>query len=406
MAHDDSINVLIVDDREENLLALEHLLETPDLAILKARSGNEALTTVLHNDCALVLLDVQMPDMDGFETAELMRANPNTRSIPIIFVTATSRDEKHVFQGYEAGAVDYITKPIDPMILNSKVQIFCQMHKQRKEIELSHHALEQAHAELSERNNQLQHELELARTVQLGFLPKNLPRTDRIIYGRKYHICSTLGGDLFDVFSIGSRHVGLYLADVAGHGVSAALLSGLLKMAVDSFKEQTVAQNGATSLLKQPDELLRALNGMLFPELPEYRFITVIYAVIDLEDYTCTVSSAGHPHPIHYKDRTQETSVIRIETGPGIGIEERAEYPVNTLQLCESDKIVFYTDGLTEAMDDEYEEFGEEGMLKVFASRGNLAPDKVVSHMLEALDAHRKDRPIGDDFSLLILQLK
>ena len=93
-------NVLIVDDRPENLLALESLLENPSLNILKANSGNEALGLVLRHDFALVLLDVQMPEMDGFETAELMRSSLKTKHIPIIFVTAISKEQQHIFKGY------------------------------------------------------------------------------------------------------------------------------------------------------------------------------------------------------------------------------------------------------------------------------------------------------------------
>lgn len=128
-------NILIVDDRHENIMALEKVLKRPDLNIMKATSGNDALAMVLEYDFALVLLDVQMPDMDGFETAELMRENRETGQIPIIFVTAISKEEKHIFKGYESGAVDYLFKPIDTEILNSKVSIFLELGNQKRLIE-------------------------------------------------------------------------------------------------------------------------------------------------------------------------------------------------------------------------------------------------------------------------------
>ncbi|MBI5416335.1 response regulator [Candidatus Poribacteria bacterium] len=129
------INILIVDDKYENLLALEGVLENPDLNIIRAMSGNEALAKLVENDFALVLLDVQMPDMDGFETAKLMRGIEKTKYIPIIFITAISKEQKYIFKGYEAGAVDYIFKPIDADILKSKVKIFVDLFKQKKELE-------------------------------------------------------------------------------------------------------------------------------------------------------------------------------------------------------------------------------------------------------------------------------
>ena len=114
------INFLLVDDLEENLLALEALLQREGLTCLKARSGEEALELLLAHEVALALLDVQMPGMDGFELAEFMRGSERARHIPIIFVTAGSADLQRRFRGYEAGAVDFIQKPIEPTILRSK----------------------------------------------------------------------------------------------------------------------------------------------------------------------------------------------------------------------------------------------------------------------------------------------
>jgi CheY-like chemotaxis protein len=136
------LSILLVDDRPENLLALEKHLERPGLNIIKAGSGNEALALVLEYDFALVLLDVMMPEMDGFETAELMRGNPETADIPIIFVTAISKERKHVFKGYETGAVDYLFKPLDPDILKSKVNIFLELKRRKNELEETNKKLE------------------------------------------------------------------------------------------------------------------------------------------------------------------------------------------------------------------------------------------------------------------------
>jgi diguanylate cyclase (GGDEF)-like protein len=128
-------NILIVDDRRENLLVLESLLEIMNCNIIKATSGNQALSLMLEYEFALVLLDVQMPDMDGFETAELMRMNSKTRYVPIIFVTAISKEQRCLFKGYEVGAVDYLFKPIEPIILQSKVRVFLELYNQKKIVE-------------------------------------------------------------------------------------------------------------------------------------------------------------------------------------------------------------------------------------------------------------------------------
>jgi two-component system, sensor histidine kinase and response regulator len=125
------LKLLLVDDTEENLVALEALLRREDLELLKARSGAEALELLLVHDVALAILDVQMPEMNGFELAELMRGAERTRHVPIIFLTAGSRDPHRLFKGYEAGAVDFLFKPIDPHVLKSKAEIFFELHRQK-----------------------------------------------------------------------------------------------------------------------------------------------------------------------------------------------------------------------------------------------------------------------------------
>ncbi|MFZ5351590.1 MAG: GGDEF domain-containing response regulator [Bacillota bacterium] len=126
------INVLIVDDRPENLLVMESLLDDLPCNVIKANSGNDALSMLLTYDVALVLLDVQMPEMDGFEIAELMRGSEKTRDIPIIFVTAINKEQRSIFKGYELGAVDYLFKPVDPYVLKSKVKVFIELNRQKQ----------------------------------------------------------------------------------------------------------------------------------------------------------------------------------------------------------------------------------------------------------------------------------
>ncbi|MET0280356.1 MAG: hybrid sensor histidine kinase/response regulator [Steroidobacteraceae bacterium] len=126
------VKFLLVDDLDDNLLALSALLRELDVELLLAKSGSEALELLLAHDIALALLDVQMPEMDGFELAELMRGSARTRHVPIIFVTAGARESHRQFRGYEAGAVDFLYKPIDPHILRSKAEVFYQLHRQRQ----------------------------------------------------------------------------------------------------------------------------------------------------------------------------------------------------------------------------------------------------------------------------------
>ncbi|MDP9068117.1 MAG: response regulator [Actinomycetota bacterium] len=129
--------ILIVDDRAENLLALEAALEPLQQEIIRAGSGDEALRCLLKKEVAVIILDVQMPGLDGFETAAYIKQLDRTRYIPIIFLTAINKEAEHVFRGYSAGAVDYLFKPFDPTVLRSKVSVFIELHQKNKELQIS-----------------------------------------------------------------------------------------------------------------------------------------------------------------------------------------------------------------------------------------------------------------------------
>src|SRR6059036_3424935 len=133
MSATEKVNILLVDDRRENLMALEGILKGLGQNLVKATSGAEALKYLLRNEVAVILLDVEMPDMDGFQTATLIREREKTKHTPIIFLTAISKSDVHVSHGYSLGGVDYIFKPFAPDVLKSKVAAFVEMYKQRSE---------------------------------------------------------------------------------------------------------------------------------------------------------------------------------------------------------------------------------------------------------------------------------
>ncbi len=134
MAVDSRPNILIVDDRKENLIALSAALEDVDADIIQASSGSEALGLLLEYNFALVLLDVQMPEMDGYEVANIMNQSSSTQNIPVIFLTAVSKDEHNIVKGYASGAIDFITKPLNTEILLLKVGIFLRLWSQSNEL--------------------------------------------------------------------------------------------------------------------------------------------------------------------------------------------------------------------------------------------------------------------------------
>jgi signal transduction histidine kinase len=156
------MHILMVDDRPENLLVLEELLSTPTRILIKANSGNEALRKVLQHQIGLILLDVQMPEMDGFEVASLLKSNPATKHIPIIFITAISKEERYVLKGLQEGAIDYLYKPLNADITQAKINVFEDLYKYEQQIRLNNIQLKAMNKELEDLNSQKNYLLGMA----------------------------------------------------------------------------------------------------------------------------------------------------------------------------------------------------------------------------------------------------
>lgn len=160
--------LLLVDDLPENLLALRSLIQTPDRTVFEAGNADEALSLLLEHEFALAILDVKMPGMNGFELASLMRGTEKTRNIPIIFVSAVSRDMDYAFRGYESGAVDFLHKPLSPFEVRSKVSMFVDLYRHRKALSMQLEVVEAARCEQEALLAELREtQAELQKAVQM-----------------------------------------------------------------------------------------------------------------------------------------------------------------------------------------------------------------------------------------------
>lgn len=327
--------ILIVDDRYENLCSMKQLLARPDLEILTAASGNEALGLMLENELALVLLDVQMPGMDGFEVAELMRRNDRTRRIPIIFVTAINKERRHIFTGFEAGAVDYMFKPVDPFIIRSKVKVFLDI--KRNEL-----AREKLVVELDEANRRLQgissrksdflsaasHELRTPLTIikeYCGLVHDEVvgpvsPDQKKCMEAalRNCNRLADLVNDLLDLDSIESGHQVIRRTAVD--------LSGLLTDAFADFEPRCRAAGLTLAVDLEPH---------LPPALGDGPMLTQV--VVNLLGNALKFTPAGGRITIRGRVHGGRPRVEIADTGPGIAPADQARVFEKFTQLSRKD---------------------------------------------------------------------
>lgn len=223
---DEVVDILMVDDRPDGLLALEALLsENKNYRLVQAQSGTEALTKLDGHDYAVILLDVQMPGIDGFETAQLIRQNPKYELIPIIFVTAINKDDRYIYRGYESGAVDYIFKPFDPVILKSKVAVFADLHLQKRRVRWQ--------AEQLTRKEALEHQA-YVQTIELESLRRYRNLADAIP-----HMVwkATPDGDIEYYNQVWCDYTGMCLEDTMGTGWQKAINPHDMRILMSSWQE-------------------------------------------------------------------------------------------------------------------------------------------------------------------------
>ena len=236
--------ILVVDDIPENLIALKQVFKFYDYQLITASSGNEALQLSLEHEFSLALVDIYMPEMDGYELANFLLSNPKTSNTPIIFLTASHNDETNIFKAYQSGAVDYLTKPICPDILLSKVRILVSLYQAKKEAELSQEKAEQANVAKTLFLNHMSHELRTPLNAILGFSQillfdkKNLPNNyieyiQEIENGGKHLL--TLIDDLLDMSAITAGKLSLHYENID--------LDSLLKACIETISPAATERN-------------------------------------------------------------------------------------------------------------------------------------------------------------------
>jgi sigma-B regulation protein RsbU (phosphoserine phosphatase) len=361
--------VLVVDDAPSNIRVVNEILHD-SYKVRIATNGEKALELATGTPGPdLILLDVVMPGMDGYETCAHLKANPATKDIPVIFLTGQTESSDET-KGFETGAVDYIHKPFSPAVVVARVQ--------------THLALRETRQQLARQLRAIRGELETARQIQLSILPQEVPAMAALDIAARYIPMSSVGGDFYDFLVIDQTRLGILVADVSGHGMPAALIASMLKIALA----------GQSGYALDPARVLDGLNQALCGKFQEH-YVTAGYALIDTVARTLRYAGAGHP-PLIVWERSSGTTRAVLENGLFLGYFPEATYSAVEIPFQEGDWAVLYTDGIVEAPNASEEPFGDDRMRRFLESHAHCPPGDFVDGLLRKVTSWSA-RPEGQE---------
>lgn len=372
--------VLLVDDAPANIQIVNSILKD-NYKIRVATSGAKALELVKVAPVPdLVLLDVMMPEMDGYEVCTKLKLDPETRDIPVIFLTGQTEVEDET-RGFGVGAVDYIHKPFSPAVVKARVQ--------------THLALRAMREELAQQLLTIQKELETARQIQLSILPSSVPKIGGLDIAARYIPMTSVAGDFYDFIAVDEQRIGILVADVSGHGMPAALIASMLKIALSS-------QVGHA---EDPAQVLLGLNQALCGKF-QHHFVTAAYVFIDMQQLTLKYAAAGHP-PLLLWGGSEGVRAVE-ENGLFLGKFSFATYTSVELPIKPGDRILLYTDGIPETANPAGVEFGTDAFRRFLAADASASADHFADQLLAELSdwsARASAEDLDDDMTIVAIQV-
>jgi serine phosphatase RsbU (regulator of sigma subunit) len=371
--------ILIVDDTPTNIGAISGALKD-SYKTKVATNGAKALAIAAEEEKPdLILLDVMMPEMDGYEVCSRLKADKATSEIPVIFLTGQTSAEDET-KGFEVGAVDYVHKPFSPAVVKARVR--------------SHILLREARAQLAKQLLDINAELAMARQIQLSILPHTLPKLQGLDIAARFLPMTSVAGDFYDFIAIDDRHLGILIADVSGHGLPSALIASMLQVAL-------TAQRAHAS---EPGKVLCGLNQALCGKFTQ-NFVTAAFVYMDLDNNCMRYAGAGHP-PLLLCPASSGKAAKVVENGLILGLFPEATFEARELPLEPGDRIVLYTDGIPEAANPAQEEFGVDRFMRFMENNKSLSADQFADAFLDEISRwsqHSPDQGQQDDVTLLVI---
>jgi phosphoserine phosphatase RsbU/P len=341
----DSGRILVVDDNEMNRNMLSRRLIRRGYDVATADDGRQALGMMEEKDFDLVLLDVMMPEMNGYEVLEHLKAHDTWRHVPVVMVSALDEMDS-VVRCIKLGAADYLPKPFNVTLLTARVEACLSMKRL--------HDREQMYAKSMAR------ELEIGRQIQRGFLPDKLPSLPGWELAASFIPARQVAGDFYDAFRFGRNHrIGLVVADVCDKGVGAALFMALFRSLIRAFSETDGSDGDDSRHLLQ---VVQATNSYIARVHDRANmFATVFFGVLDPETGSLQYVNAGHDAPVIVN---ADGTLLRLDpTGPALGLLEESAFGIREVELEPGSLLFAFTDGFADAQDTGGSSFTEERVL-------------------------------------------
>jgi serine phosphatase RsbU (regulator of sigma subunit) len=376
----DAATILVVDDSPVNLQVLVRTLQSSGHRILAARSGRAALDIALRARPDLVLLDVMMPEMDGFEVCRALKSRPETRETVVIFLSALGEVSEKV-SGLSIGAADYITKPIQAEEVLARVA----SHLTRQYLERA----------LRRSRDRLDRELANAADMQRRLLPPTMPVHPQVEFAAFYQTSRHAGGDYYDVLPIDDHRFAIVVADVSGHGAPAAIVMAMIRAVLHT----------CGAILHDPVAVLHHLNRHFEFLWDTAMFATVVYGVLDLERRTWRSIRAGHPPPLLVRPG-HPVVPARVGEARMLLFGELASLVAEEQPLACGDRLVLYTDGLTDRQGPDGQFFDADRLAAALERHATDGPVTLVERLVVEVEVFTGGREADDDQTVLVVGLR
>ena len=385
MKPDSPAKILVVDDEPDleplMLQRMRRHIRTGTYEFLFACNGADALSRLEEDpDIEIVLSDINMPEMDGLAMLEqIPRINPNVRAV----VVSAYGDMKNIRTAMNRGAFDFVIKPVDFRDLQITIERTLAHTRQWREA-------------LSYRDKlvSIQNELEVASNIQRSILPSDFPDTSQFQMFGNMEPAQDVGGDFYDVIALDRGRIGVVMADVSGKGIPAAMFMMTCR----------TLMKGVVIGLLNPGEVLAEVNNLLCEENDTTQFVTVLYAVYDPEAGSFTYASGGHDAPLLVRCDGQ-AELLPLTEGIALGVQPGFEYQQRVVTLEPGERVVLYTDGITEAQTEEGSLFGVEGLSNALRDAADAeTAEETVREVFAATRGYMGESPQFDDITCLTIR--